>query len=109
MVNLKCLADICLVPIGTGSASVSKEVTKVERLIRQSHLKSTLHSAGTTIEGPWDEVMTLIGQMHKTLHDDGILRVQSDVRIGTRIDKEQSAADKVRVVEEQLRSLNNSA
>ncbi len=53
--------------------------------------------------------MTLIGQMHKTLHDDGILRVQSDVRIGTRIDKEQSAADKVRVVEEQLRSLNNSA
>ncbi|CCH61574.1 hypothetical protein TBLA_0F00300 [Henningerozyma blattae CBS 6284] len=103
MPKVHCLADICMVPIGTGSASVSDFVTLIEKKIRESPLKSTLHSAGTTIEGPWDEVMTLIGDLHEYAHENGIVRIQSDVRIGTRSDKPQSAQDKVDVVLRKLK------
>lgn len=35
-------------------------------------------------EGSWDEVMRLIGQAHVMLHDQGILRIQTDIRVGSR-------------------------
>ncbi|CCD22886.1 Ecm15p NDAI_0A07320 [Naumovozyma dairenensis CBS 421] len=100
-----CLADICMVPIGTSSASVSDFVALIETKIRESELKSTLHSAGTTIEGPWDEVMNLIGSIHEYAHENGYIRIQSDVRIGTRVDKHQTAQDKIDTV---LKKMNVS-
>lgn len=106
MPKVYCLADICMVPIGTGSASVSDFVTMIERKIRESHLKSTLHSAGTTIEGPWDEVMILIGELHEYAHEQGIVRIQSDMRVGTRVDKQQHAQDKVDTVLKKLQEQN---
>jgi uncharacterized protein (TIGR00106 family) len=105
MIELHCLADVCLIPIGTGSASVSDEVTKITQLAESSKLATTLHSAGTTIEGPWSEVMDLIGQMHQLLHDSGVVRIQSDIRVGTRTDKLQSPQDKIDIVKEKLKKL----
>jgi uncharacterized protein YqgV (UPF0045/DUF77 family) len=35
-------------------------------------------------EGTWDEVMRLIGQAHTLVHQNGVLRVQTDIRAGTR-------------------------
>ncbi|CAH2350654.1 UPF0045 protein Ecm15p [[Candida] railenensis] len=104
-VTLHCLADVCLIPIGTNSASGSDEIAAVTQLARSSHLKCTLHSAGTTIDGPWNEVMELIGQMHELLHKRGIVRLHSDIRVGTRTDKSQSAASKMQAVEEKIKRL----
>ncbi|KAL8653884.1 MAG: hypothetical protein Q9210_001835 [Variospora velana] len=61
-----------------------------------------MHSAGTTVEGPWDEVMRLIGQAHVMLHKKGVMRIQTDIRVGSRIDKKQSFNDKVTAVNELL-------
>ena len=58
-----------------------------------------MHSAGTTLEGPWTEVMNLIGACHAMLHEKGIVRIQSDIRAGSRTDKSQTARDKVEAVE----------
>lgn len=88
--------------IGTASASVLDEIAAITLMARQSHLECILHSAGTTIEGPWDEVTDLIGQFHQRLHEKGVVRIQSDIRIGTRTDKHQRPGDKIRVVEEKL-------
>ena len=44
-----CTADFCLIPIGTPTASVSKEVAEVQRLLQKSGLKYSMHSAGTTL------------------------------------------------------------
>lgn len=38
-------------------------------------------------EGSWDEVMRLIGQAHTLVHQNGVVRVQTDIRAGTRWDK----------------------
>jgi hypothetical protein len=35
-------------------------------------------------EGPWDQVVTLIGQAHTLLHNQGNARVHTDIRIGSR-------------------------
>ena len=48
--------------------------------------------------------MDLIGEMHQLVHDRGVLRVQSDIRVGTRIDKHQKPADKIKVVEDKLKA-----
>ncbi|KAK5946651.1 UPF0045 protein M15 [Knufia obscura] len=104
----KCTADFCLIPIGTGDASVSKHIAEVQRLIRghpdvkAGRVNWTLHSAGTTLEGSWSAVTTMIGQAHQLLHDQGVVRVQTDIRVGSRTDKTQTAKDKVDVVEQML-------
>ena len=35
-------------------------------------------------EGSWEEVMRLIGQAHTMLHEKGIVRIQTDIRVGSR-------------------------
>jgi uncharacterized protein YqgV (UPF0045/DUF77 family) len=47
--------------------------------------------------------MKVIGQCHALLHQNGVVRIQSDVRIGTRTDKKQGFQDKVDKVEQLLR------
>lgn len=100
-----CYVDFCLVPvrplppspiphtphptdpvsqIGTSTASVALEVAAVQRLLLASGLKCTMHSAGTTVEGSWDEVMRAVGQAHAVVHAMGVVRVQTSMRVGTR-------------------------
>ncbi|KAL2107148.1 hypothetical protein VUR80DRAFT_5649 [Thermomyces stellatus] len=97
-----CVCDFCLLPLGTGSPSVSTEVAEIQKLVRASGLNYTLHSAGTTIEGPWNEVMSVVGKAHTLVHQMGAARIQTDMRVGTRTDKKQPFADKVKKVEEIL-------
>ncbi|SMN21746.1 similar to Saccharomyces cerevisiae YBL001C ECM15 Non-essential protein of unknown function [Maudiozyma saulgeensis] len=101
-----CIADVCIYPVGTNEVSGSLFIAGIEKKIQESSLKSTLHSAGTTIEGPWEEVTSLIGELHEYSHSQGIMRVHSDIRIGTRTDKEQTARDKVDVVLRKLQQLD---
>jgi uncharacterized protein (TIGR00106 family) len=55
-----------------------------------------------TAEGSWDDVMKVIGQCHAMLHANGVMRIQSDIRVGTRTDKKQGFKDKVEAVERLL-------
>ncbi|KAK3902004.1 YkoF-like protein [Staphylotrichum tortipilum] len=95
----RCYVDFCLVPIGTGSVSVAQEVAEVQKLLKASGLSYTMHSAGTTVEGSWDEVMKVVGQAHAVVHQTGCVRVQTSMRVGTRTDKAQTAEQKVKRVE----------
>lgn len=42
-------------------------------------------------EGTWDDVMRLIGQAHVMLHKKGIVRIQTDIRVGSRYDSTKRA------------------
>lgn len=61
-----------------------------------------MHGLTLCTEGSWDEVTGIIGQAHQLLHEQGVVRIQSDIRIGSRTDKIQSAEDKVKAVERLL-------
>jgi len=47
--------------------------------------------------------MKVIGQCHAMLHQNGVVRIQSDIRVGTRTDKKQGFKDKVAAVEKLLK------
>lgn len=61
--------------------------------------RTTLHD---TLEGSWQDVMTVIGKAHTVVHERGVVRVQSSMRVGSRTDKKQTAEDKVKRVEDIL-------
>lgn len=98
---MKAIADVCIIPLGAG-VSVSREVTECERILRESGLKTKLHAYGTNVEGEWDEIMAAVKRCHEALHEMGVVRVSTSIRIGTRTDKEQTIEDKVRKVEQAL-------
>lgn len=51
--------------------------------------------------------MRVIGQCHALLHQNGIVRIQSDIRVGSRTDKKQRAEDKVAAVQRLLQEDGN--
>ncbi|KAK5196071.1 UPF0045 protein M15 [Exophiala xenobiotica] len=65
---------------------------------------TVLHARSDADEGSWDDVTRLIGQAHTILHEKGIVRIQTDIRIGSRTDKAQTMEDKVAAVEKLLSS-----
>lgn len=98
---MKVLADISIVPLGVG-VSLSTYVAACERVFREAGLSTRLHAFGTNVEGEWDAVMSAIRRCHETLHAMDAPRVHTTIRLGTRVDREQSLDDKVRSVERQL-------
>ncbi len=98
---MKVIADLTVVPIGVG-VSLGSYVAECERVLRRAGLKIQLHAYGTNIEGEWDEVVAAIKECHMVLHEMGVPRVSSSVKLGTRIDREQTMEDKVKSVEEEL-------
>jgi uncharacterized protein (TIGR00106 family) len=98
---VKVIVDLCLVPVGIG-VSVSKEVAACERVFEEAGLKHTLHAYGTNIEGEWDDVFAAIKRCHEVVHGMGTPRISSTIKLGTRTDRDQTMADKVRSVERKL-------
>ncbi|TIA87755.1 hypothetical protein E3P99_02985 [Wallemia hederae] len=87
-----CCADFCLIPFGSftlndSNSSVAEELAVVQRVLQQSRLTHKLNGHGTELEGEWDAVTTAVKECHQALHDLGIQRICSDMRISTRIDK----------------------
>ena len=100
---MKVIADLCVVPMGIG-VSVSREVAVCERILGEAGLKTKLHAYGTNIEGEWDAVFSAIKRCHEAIHAMGVPRISTNLRLGTRTDREQTMDDKVRSVEERLRT-----
>jgi len=99
--SMHVILDLCLVPLGVG-ISVSQYVAECHRVLQEAGLKSQLHAYGTNIEGEWDEVMAAIKRCHERVHEMGAPRITTTIKLGTRTDRDQSMADKVRSVEQKL-------
>lgn len=96
---MRVIADLCLVPIGIG-VSVSKEIAACERVLSEAGLKTKLHAYGTNIEGEWDDVFAAIKRCHEVVHEMGAKRISSNLRFGTRTDRQQTLEDKIQSVEQ---------
>ena len=98
---MKVIIDLCVVPLGVG-LSVSRFVAACEDIIKEAGLKSMLHAYGTNIEGEWDEVLTAVKRCHEVIHEMGAPRITTTIKLGTRVDREQTMQDKLNSVEEKL-------
>ncbi len=98
---MKVIVDVCLVPIGIG-VSVSREVAACQKIFRGAGLQTHLHANGTNVEGEWGAVFEAIRRCHETVHEMGAPRISTTIKLGTRTDREQTMADRVRSVEEKI-------
>jgi uncharacterized protein (TIGR00106 family) len=98
---MKVIADLCVVPLGIG-VSMGKYIAVCEKILEKSGVKTQLHANGTNIEGEWDQVMEAVKQCHEKLHEMGVMRISSTMRLGTRVDRDQTMEDKIRSVREKM-------
>ncbi|MGI5864689.1 MAG: MTH1187 family thiamine-binding protein [Myxococcales bacterium] len=96
------VAFVTIVPLGTGSTSLSAYVGGVERILRESGLQHELTAMGTIIEGEVDQILEVVRRMHEQPFAQGALRVSTELKIDDRRDKKGTIAGKVRAVEEKL-------
>ena len=104
---MKVIVDLCVVPVGVG-VSLGSYITACEKILLKAGLKTKLHAYGTNIEGEWDDVMQAVKECHEALHQMGVPRISSTLRLGTRIDRAQTMEDKIRSVEEKLQQAVSS-
>jgi uncharacterized protein (TIGR00106 family) len=80
------LAEFELIPVGTGSGSLSALLADVARLIDASGLEYRVGPMGTVVEGEWDQVVELAKRCHQAMLAKA-RRVMTTIRIDDRTDK----------------------
>jgi uncharacterized protein (TIGR00106 family) len=83
---MKAIAEVQIIPIGAG-VSVRKEVMRAHELLEESGLDIVLHANGSNMEGELGDVVAAIQRTIETLHDEGVVRLSTHIKIGTRMDK----------------------
>ena len=104
---MKVMIDLCVVPLGVG-VSVSSYVAACQRILDQAGLRHQLHAYGTNVEGDWDTVMAAVKACHEEIHRMGAPRITTTIKLGTRVDRDQTMADKIDSVERKLAGLRPS-
>lgn len=97
------VAEVSIVPLGTGTPSVSKYVVRaLETLRNEKDLKYELTAMGTIIEGDLERVLNVVKRMHDDTFGEGIVRVLTTIKIDDRRDKTLSIEGKTGSVQRQL-------
>ena len=91
---MNIIVDLCIIPIGKGT-SLSSYIAECGDIIEKSGLSYQLGPNGTAIEGEWDDVFNVIKKCHDKLHNIGVNRIHTSVKIGSRIDRSQTIEDKI--------------
>ena len=91
---MKAIAEVQIIPIGAG-VSVRKEVMRAHELLEESGLEIVLHANGSNLEGELEAVMEAVRRAIETLHAEGVVRLSTHMKIGTRTDKIPSMQGKL--------------
>ena len=98
---MNVIVDLCVVPLGVGT-SVSKYVAACQHVLEDAGLSHEMHAYGTNIEGEWDDVFAAVRRCHEVVHEMGAPRITTSLKVGTRVDREQTMADKTDSVKRKL-------
>ena len=98
-------AEISIIPVGTSSTSISKEVAAAFDAIRKTKdIKTTkLTAMGTQIEANnMKAILNSIEAAHQVVKSMGAKRIISSIRIAERLDVSRTLEDGVKSVTEKL-------
>lgn len=94
------LVELSIVPVGTGSTSVSGYIRQAVNILKDKGLNYRVTPMGTVIEGNMEEVLEVCKQMHlSVLNTSDVKRVVTTIKIDDRKDKELTMESKVKAVE----------
>lgn len=98
------VCSISVVPIGTGSTSVSRYVARCHEVLKRAEgVAYQLTPMATVLEGDIERLLEIILELHRVPFSEGAKRVLTTVVIDDRADKPLSMEGKVASVEEKLR------
>ncbi len=90
------IAEISVVPLGTGSTSLSHYVAGcVEVLEGRKDVSYQLTPMGTVMEGPLDKILEVARLLHEVPFGKGTSRVLTILKIDDRRDKVSTMAGKI--------------
>lgn len=97
------IAEVTIVPIGTGTTSLSSYVAEMQRKLETIEgVTYELTSMSTIIEGPLDRILDAVKTLHEHTFESGAQRVSTSVKIDDRRDKAGSSAQKLASVRSKL-------
>lgn len=97
------IAQATIVPIGTGSTSVSKYVADCHKILQdEKRIKYELTPMATVFEGDLNVILEVIRKMHEIPFQNGAKRVITSISIDDRRDKDASMSQKLNSVKEKL-------
>ncbi len=99
------IAQVSIAPLGTTSTSISSFVAEAIGTFRQTGLRYTITPMGTILEAKdMKELFDAIEKCHEALFKAGAKRLYTVILIDDRRDVERTMFDKVKSVEEKLKS-----
>lgn len=99
----KVIVEVTVVPLGTGSTSLSSYVADVERVLEKyPDIEKRLTPMSTILEGELDKIMKVILEMHEVPFLSGAKRVSTRISIDDRRDKEASMDKKLNSVRSKM-------
>ncbi|QJW44591.1 MTH1187 family thiamine-binding protein [bacterium BFN5] len=97
------VVEVTVIPLGTGTPSISHYVAQCHKILEQAHdVKHQLTPMSTIIEGDLDRVLEILKKLHEVPFANGAQRVSTTIRIDDRRDKELTMQGKIKAVTEKL-------
>ncbi len=98
------ICSVSVVPVGTGSTSVSPYVVRCHEVLRGIEgVKYQLTPMATILEGDLDVLMDVVQRLHRVPFESGAKRVLTTLIIDDRMDAELTMEGKVKSVRRKLR------
>ncbi|WP_411348844.1 MTH1187 family thiamine-binding protein [Paenibacillus sp. WLX2291] len=103
------IAEVTVIPVGTGSTSLSSYVAQMQRVLdQQQGIQIQLTPMSTIIEGDIADVFKAIQALHESPFEQGAGRVSTAVKIDDRRDHPTSAQYKIDSVRNKLEHSGHS-
>lgn len=99
------IVEITVIPVGTGTTSLSGYVADMQRILERSgsSIRYQLTPMSTIIEGDLGELFDIVRRLHESPFANGAGRVCTTVKIDDRRDRFSSMEQKMQSVAERLR------
>jgi uncharacterized protein (TIGR00106 family) len=97
-------ADLTVLALGRPDVSASEYIAEIQRRLRgQERVRYRMHAMGTSLEGPTEDILAVVGELHAVPFEQGVPRVYTVLKLDERRDRpEQTLDDKLRSVEDLL-------
>ena len=102
----RVVAEITVVPLGTGKPGVSEYVAACVKVLgKRKGINYRLTPMGTILEGTMDEIISVAREMHEVPFKKGALRVTTTLKIDDRRDKLLTMEGKISSVRKRMPSV----
>jgi len=97
------ILEISVVPLGTGTTSLSRHLASLPSILEASGLRYAIHPMGTTVQGSISDLFALATKLHEAGFAQGVRRVSTHIILDDRRDRDRPMEEKVRSLERAAR------